>query len=46
VNGEKWDAKIEKWETIPTFYLLTFMCCYICFPNFQCFESCVMSVIS
>jgi len=46
VNGQKWDAKLEKWGTIPTFYLLTLMCCCICLPNFQWFQSCAMSVIS
>jgi len=30
-------AKLEKWEAMPAFYRLTFMCCWLCLPSFQSF---------
>jgi len=37
VNAEKRGAKLEMWGAIPTCYRLTFMCCYLCLPKYNCF---------
>jgi len=34
-------SKTRELGSMPPCYRLTFMCCCLCLPNFQCFQSCV-----